>query len=71
LTAVIIEIVVKGVPPTNSAKLLNMRHDPITMFYIKIELAAFIEGLKKVVEKLMEPRLMVSWSVGIYIWRQD
>jgi hypothetical protein len=50
LTVVIIEIVVNGVAPANSSKLLKMLQDQITMFYIKIELVDFIEGLKEVVE---------------------
>jgi hypothetical protein len=50
LTVVIINIVVKGAVPVTSAKLLKMLQDRIIVFYINIELAAFIEGLNKVVE---------------------
>jgi hypothetical protein len=54
--------VVKGVMPANSAKLLKMLHNRIPMFYIKIELTAFIEGFKKVVEftnKIEDDRQLV------------
>jgi hypothetical protein len=45
-----VKIIEKHVSPANSAKLLKMLQNTVTLYYIKIELAAYIEGLKKIVE---------------------
>jgi hypothetical protein len=47
---VILKIVQKHIAPANASKLLKMLQNPVTLFYIKIELAACIEVLKMLVE---------------------
>jgi hypothetical protein len=46
----ILEIVQKHIAPEKASKLLKMLQNPVTLFYIKIDLAAYIEGLDMFVE---------------------
>jgi hypothetical protein len=50
MVEIIMKIVKKDVSPASSTKLLKMLQNQVTLYYIKIQLAAYIEGLKKIVE---------------------
>jgi hypothetical protein len=50
MTAIMVSIVNKHVSPANSSNLLKMLQDPVSLFYIKIEMASYVEGLMKVVQ---------------------
>lgn len=47
---IIVKIMEKHASPANSAKLLKMLHNTVTLYYIKIELSAYIEGLTMIME---------------------
>jgi hypothetical protein len=50
MTAIVVSIVNKHVSPANSAKLLKMLQGPVSLLYVKIELASYVEGLMKVAQ---------------------